>query len=88
MRFCVERSSVFNDEVAPCNGCYKEECIVYPTWRGGKEGKKEKWFIEIDSLNSLMDLIYDEGPIIIFPEDEGWGVKGRPTIEIYDGYRE
>lgn len=44
----------------------------------------KEWFIEINSLEDLLDFSKKEGPLIINTEENNL----YPTIEIYDDYRE
>ena len=52
--------------------------------------------IEVNTIHDILRFADKVGPIIIFPNEEGWsynpdyrfGIIGGPCIEIYDGYRE
>ena len=67
---------------------YRTSCF------GGSEGKPcgnaifngEDWFVEINSLEELLELIEEQDEdIIIKPKRSGYPFQ---TIEIYDDYRE
>lgn len=50
-------------------------------------GEEERWFIELNSLEELVDFYEAEGELII--TDHPFNkVKGCKVIEIYDYYRE
>lgn len=68
MTYMITRTSDFYGEKKPCAGAF----LV------GYKGKMPLWGIEIRSLEHLMALVKDEGPIIVGPN----------SLEIYDGYRE
>ncbi len=78
MEFLIIRTSSSGfDPQKPCEGAKKKE-LRYPS------SKKviERWAIEINTLEELLELIDKEGTSIIFESS-----KYR-EIEIYDGYRE
>ena len=45
------------------------------------------WFIEISTLEELMDLAKSNGDLVVNVAHDGWG-HNFPSIEIYDDYRE
>jgi hypothetical protein len=54
-----------------------------------EDGAKEKWTVEIATLEDLLTLAYrTTHPLIIFPAGTTWDVFALPFIEIYDDYRE
>lgn len=63
MVYEITRSSDWWGENQPCKSAYKSE---------------DKWYIEINTLEELQELIKCEGKVIV----------GKSSIEIYDGYRE
>lgn len=78
MEFLITRtsSSGFNPQ-KPCKGAKKKELGSLLSRR-----LVERWAIEINTLEELLQLIDKEGTSIIFKSS-----KYR-EIEIYDGYRE
>lgn len=70
MNFKVNRTSRLGDDtVAPCGGAFQNF-------------KDSEWFININSLENLLEFIKKEGSIVI---DYNPDVL---EIEIYDTYRE
>ena len=51
-----------------------------------RDFESDAWFIEIDSLEELMEFSKAHGELVV--SSTYWAVKGHPRIEIYDGYRE
>ena len=81
MKFGTHTTSGWFQEKPPCKGAKLEA-------PGNKEDilSRNKWSVEIDSLDELMKLVQEEGPVIIHPP--GVYDKEIPEIEIYDDYRE
>jgi hypothetical protein len=76
MKFLIERASTRSydeKDEPPCKNAHKE--LEYP----------EKWFIEISSLEDLINLIKKEEDIII---GKSFAITGFYTITIYDDYIE
>lgn len=63
MVYEITRTSDWWGENQPCKSALKAD---------------GKWYVEINTLEELQELIKNEGQIII----------GKSSIEIYDGYRE
>lgn len=63
MVYEVSRSSDWFGENKPCKSAYKSS---------------DKWYIEINTLEELQELINSDGKIIV----------DKLSIEIYDSYRE
>ena len=72
MKFEIERASNcgFGSEIPPIKNAYKEQ--------DKKHSHLHHWYIDIYSLEELMNLIDDEGKIIVDKSD----------IIIYDDYLE
>lgn len=78
MKFIVVRTSYRDEEgKKPCKNCFQEEIIKKNGYKGNK------WVIEINSLEELMEFQKDIGEEIIISRYE----EGN-YIEIYDDYRE
>lgn len=63
MVYEISRTSDWWGENKPCKSAYQQD---------------GKWYLEINTLQELQELISSEGLVII----------GKSSIEIYDGYRE
>lgn len=92
MKYIVTRTSTIWDEDPKIKGVQKEFLpYVYNSWGTvvGREELREAYTMELDSLESLHQLIEDcKCPIVISnPDDDGSGFS-LPKIEIYDDYRE
>ena len=68
MKYRVGRTSDFWGGNKPCSKAFTESTEDYPTY-----------YIEINTLEELNELIREVGCQVIIDED---------SIEIYDGYRE
>lgn len=77
MKFRIERTSDFNNEAPPCEGAYLDV--------KGCEWENNKWAIDINSLEDLLNLTENEGRIIVFAPHER--TDNYPAIEIYDDFR-
>ena len=78
MKFRVHKTSEYSSEEPPCEGAYLDV--------KGDEWERNKWAIEIDSLEALMKLTEIEGQVVVSrPCDYN---DDFPEIEIYDTYRE
>lgn len=69
MEFIIRRTSC-DDSVAPCEKAYRKQ---------GFDRINNCWFIEINSLDELLDLANSETDII---------VSGDRKLEIYDDFME
>lgn len=79
MKFGIHRTSGYYQENPPCEGAKLEATRK-------TDYDRNKWSVEIDSLDELMKLVKKEGAIIIHPP--GAYQKEIPEIEIYDDFRE
>lgn len=80
MVFQIERTSIgsSSDEL-PCKNCFP---IKLPT----KYGTLDRWGIEINSLEELINLMEEiNEPLIV---SHAFGSEDMLCIEIYDDYRE
>ena len=75
MKFHIYRTSDFLNQEKPCPRAYGGEC--------DKFGYRQ-WFIDIDTIDQLMELQDEVGDVIIGKTFR----QGLPEIEIYDTYRE
>lgn len=91
MTFKIERTSdpILNPG-KPCDRAYSKRVVSYQKTDRVRDvdGRfinqatlvyKNQWFIEIESLQDLLDLVKEVGNDLII---------GENSIEIYDGYRE
>lgn len=89
MRFLIKRTStgIFSD-IAPIIGAEPEELtrVIQSTpYTKPFEERVTQWWIDVPSLEALLELVTSEGRVIVDWEDLKREV---PTIEIYDDYRE
>ena len=69
---------------------------VFKSWRQDetKEKAKEDYYLEVQSLPDLIELVREHGSIIVSDVDwcKGWNfdppIEIVATLEIYDHYRE
>lgn len=89
MIFSIYRTSniIFSEDNPPCNKAFVKEFILGNKY---KMVQNKDWFIELNTLEDLLNFKEEVGePIIIdddFRKDNNIGVKH--SIEIYDDYRE
>lgn len=79
MEFEISRASNRNPNIPPVEGAYKKTVpIHYKAYKNkpAKTVEMDFWFIQIDSLDSLLEL----GKVIVYPDSK--------RIIIYDGYIE
>lgn len=81
MEFIVSRSSVYDNNIKPCDGAKQDIVRVVKTIRGNLE--KKYWSIEINSLEDLIKFIDTYGDVVLLENSDGYY-----EIEIYDNYRE
>ena len=84
MEFLIKRTSLFDDEIKPCeeNMEFKEFTIEFPD---GESRLRQGWFIEINNLDELISFNDKYGRIVIYKH---WFNESIRVIEIYDTYRE
>ena len=75
MKFHIYRTSDFLSQEKPCPRAYGGECDKFD---------RRHWFIDIDTIDQLMELQDEVGDVIIGKTFR----QGLPEIEIYDDYRE
>ena len=79
----------FNKRFSEKEGLWRSKGTDHSVTNDGfvtrKEGKRDKWFIEISTLEELHSLIIKYGDIVISSEAYGFKI---PEIEFYDTYRE
>lgn len=80
MKFKVERTSSRSMELKPCKEAYEGNIL----WIGNDKYIK-CWYVDINSLQELLDFAEKYGDIIIGTSYE---YGKTPMIEIYDDYRE
>lgn len=82
MRFCVSRTSLYDQRIPPCEGAV---CVTpEPSeWDG-------QWELEIASLDELWQFIEANGNIILSRSAPTLEAQTAPAryLEIYDDYRE
>ncbi len=85
MRFRIERSS---RETPPVEGAEKVEAPNKTI--DGKDNPLEIWVVEVESLDELLELVDDEGDVIVGRSVYESDTYGGPEydLEIYDDYRE
>lgn len=83
MKFKVTRTSIWNDEISPCKEANRinERGYIQREFPNDSIG----WFIEINSLEELMNFKNRYGDIVI---TNCWENQNITEIEIYDTYRE
>lgn len=81
MKFIVSKSSVYDNNIKPCDEAKQDIVRVVKTIRGNLE--KKYWSIEINSLEDLIKFIDTHGDVVLLENSDGYY-----EIEIYDGYRE
>ena len=67
MKFRITRTSSYLSKGQPCGGSFKEGDL---------------WFIEVQTIDDLMELVKAQDELIVSLRD------GIPALEIYDDYRE
>jgi hypothetical protein len=67
MKFRITRTSSYLSKGQPCGGAFKEG---------------DRWFIEVPTIDDLMELVKAQDKIIVSSRN------GIPELEIYDDYRE
>ena len=79
MKFEARRTSIWSQDEDPhFPGAYAESCLrTY----GGEMGHVQRWFVDVDTVEQLVELATDRG-LIIGSGDE------LPSLEIYDDWRE
>ena len=87
---CRTKDFVFSENNPPCNKAFIKE-FERPGWGNKYKIVQSKgWFIELNTLEDLLNLKEEVGePIII--DDDPWkdnNVGVEYSIEIYDNYRE
>lgn len=80
MKFHITRTSVYDPEEQPCRNAYSGE------W--SKEDDRHVWYIDIDTIEQLMELRAEVGEELIIGTSWLSACDGLPQIEIYDTYRE
>lgn len=80
MKFKVERTSMRYRELKPCEEAYEGNIL----WIGSDKYIK-CWYVDINSLQELLDFEKKYGDIII---TTSLFDNKTPVIEIYDYYRE
>ena len=81
MEFFIERTSTINKKPIECAYIKKLEDVDLK----GNPFTIERWCIEINSLEELMELSEHEGEVIINTRGDS---PFSPYLEIYDSYRE
>lgn len=73
MKFIVKRTSRgFDTDIQPCEEAF--------------QGKDDKWYIKIESLEELLKFVERHKEVVIYPD---WIFGSKLfIIEIYDTYRE
>ena len=77
MKYKITKTSDYNEKSKPCRKAFKGiETII---WKDGSKHDYEHWYININTLKELRDLI---------KEIDGELVINKTYIEVYDDYRE
>lgn len=85
MRFLLERSSSWKNDDPPYPTAYQLPDRLIDEW------DYNLWFIDVDSLDQLLDLTDAEGKVVVKPRSNDTGRVINTeycTIEIYDAWRE
>ena len=77
MRFQVTRSSIWDDEISPCQNAEPVQRMCHGLYTN------TDWFIEIETLEELLDFANAEGSRVIVHRN-----GENQYLEIYDGMRE
>ena len=81
MEFFIDRTSTINKK--PIEGAYIKELELVD--QKGNPFTLERWCVEINSLEELIEISKHEGEVIINTRGDS---PFSPYLEIYDDYRE
>lgn len=81
-QLCTEGAKWLRRRKHDWKKCEAKPCHV----KGDGEWKRNKWAIEVDSLEALVKLTETEGQIVVSAPCDY--TDNYPEIEIYDTYRE
>ena len=87
MKFLISRASIsYDEDAAPCEKAIKEKYVVINSTTNYKMEEKEGWFIEINTLEQLLEFQNRYDDLIIIKRDDL--NKDLIEIKIYDSYAE